>query len=144
MSFVLKTEAGLVLQGRTYMKEVDKTEFLWTVENVNDFKTWKQVAVSPKFPVGESGKHGTFHLELAFSKDPRTNQSCCSLALVRGQAGSVNIKSKIRCPHFRSPLIEETIEFSEKNRHELASMTYFAFKKLVIKVELAVFEPAWE
>ena len=151
MSSLIKSETGSGLHVRTNMKET-KTEFTWTIQNVQDFKVSRQTAVSPKFYIGELRKHGAFHLELSFPYKlcGKYYQSgkCYKFELVKEQLGSLKIKLKV---HHEPALDswsemnpEKILEISSEEKLSLCFPDYNGQKELVIKVELAVFEPVSE
>ena len=146
MSSLINAQTGSGLHVRTYMKET-KTEFTWTIENVQDFKVWKQTAISPKFYIGELRKHGAFHLEFSFPYNARRN--CYKFELVKEQQGSLKIKVKVHHEFNLGPwgeLLnpEKIFEISDEAKRSLCCPDYKGQKELVIKVELSVFEPANE
>ena len=148
MSSLVKAEAGSGIQGRTFMKEVGKTEFTWTVENVYDFRNLTLTAVSPIFSVSVLGRPSTFHLELTFTED-QFSGPLTSYFLVKDQPGSLKIKVRVFVDGvdgflFNKSDSEKLFEFSDKEKHFLCKAGYRWQKKINVKMELSVFEPACE
>ena len=140
MSSLIKSETGSGLHVRTNMKET-KTEFTWTIQNVQDFKVSRQTAVSPKFYIGELRKHGAFHLELSFPYN--LHQKCYKIELVKEQQGSLKIKLKVHHEPALDPW-SDVFKISSEEKLLLCYPNYNGQKEMVIKVELAVFEPVSE
>ena len=147
MSSLVKTETGCGLQGRTYMKEIVKTEFTWTIENVHAFKSVQKTPISPKFSIGETKMHGTFHLELQMwqNMDPFINEWYHDLFLVKDQPGAAMINAKVLNTNIKGlQPPNTTFSISEKAKQILFSFSDGSNNEIVVGFEFIVVEPASE
>ena len=123
------------------MKEIGKKEITWTVQNVQDFKTLEQTAVSPKFSICDDlDSKDTFHLEMIaeppFCIINSDRVYWGSFYLVKDQPGSVNIKAKT---DFGSTSgLGKVFVISEQDKQFLNSLTFEDENDLSIKVELTI------
>ena len=143
MSSLVKTETGLGVQGRTYLKEIGKTEFTWTIENVREFQTLVQTPISPKFSIGETERHGTFHLKLTI----HTTREAWShyFYLVKDQPGTAMIKVKLLNTNIKGlKLLEKTFSISEKEEKQLCYSYGGCDNEVVLGIEFTCIEPASE
>ena len=142
MSSLVKIEAGLSLQGRTFMREIGKTEFTWPIVNILRSRFLQETPISPKFLIGETAIHGTFHLELEMCY-PGPNIH--DFFLVKDQPGAVMIRAKVLYTKMTNMrLIFETFSISEKEKHHLCYSSGDYDYNLVTGFEFTCIEPVSE
>ena len=142
MSSLVKTEAGLSLQGRTFMREIGKTEFTWLIENIWRLQLLRKTPISPKFSIGDTAIHGTFHLELEMCwPEPNIHD----FFLVKDQPGAVLIRAKVLYTKMTNMrLLFETFSISEKEKHQLCYSSGGYAYNIVTGFEFTCIEPVSE